>query len=536
MFLPQQPDDLLLGPLAFDAQGNLVGQGRHGLDGMRCEATASEHRHDADQAIFHGQRIAGESDQSFPPGPFLVRHARIGDEIVRQVGLPFLGDQADLERADGYAAVGPVDMRVEPGAGLEHEHLSLRVQGPDAGERTVQVLDHAPGTAFQGVGQGIALGHGRSDFRTHCQQPHAFGELGLGLPAGGDVAEDQNRAGHLPILAANRRGTIVDGSLFAVAGNQGRVVGQPHDDAFLERSQGGVLDGLAGLLVDDLEDRFQGLAKCRVVGPASQLLCNRVEERDSAHRIGGDDCITDAGQRGAEPFALPVKNRRGPLAGQETAMEQPDDGGNQAQADECGDDAGGHGRLVGATRPQASVHQQVLFFLSHRGDPFPDGVHLLFRHAAHYGVLSRFLVLAAQLDGLFQTVQPGRDHRGQLGDSILLQAIVAGLRFQGRQQPVEPFEGRVVGLEVFVPAGQQETALSSLGVNDRQQDLVGQVEHRVGMSNPTGVVVKLPRVVESQRGDRDQQGRKQNPADQQRSIQASRHTCTHLFRPHAVCA
>src|SRR6267143_754251 len=72
-------------------------------------------------------------------GPLLVVDLRITHHLVGQVGTALPGDHADLVLSQWHAAVGSVDMRVHTGARLQLERAGGFVEGPDAGERHVEV-------------------------------------------------------------------------------------------------------------------------------------------------------------------------------------------------------------------------------------------------------------------------------------------------------------------------------------------------------------------------------------------------------------
>src|SRR5439155_22732167 len=67
-----------------------------------------------------------------PPGSTLFPYTTLFRSLVGQIRTELLGDQTDL-------AVGPVDLRVHAGAGLEREDCGGFVDDPDAGERHVEV-------------------------------------------------------------------------------------------------------------------------------------------------------------------------------------------------------------------------------------------------------------------------------------------------------------------------------------------------------------------------------------------------------------
>ena len=83
-----------------------------------------------------------------------------------------------------------------------------------------------------------------------------------------------------PLLVADRGGTVVNGSFRAVLGDEQAVVRQPDDHAFPQGSDGGTLDRLAALFVDDAEHAVERLARRFFQRPAGQGLSDRVQEGD----------------------------------------------------------------------------------------------------------------------------------------------------------------------------------------------------------------------------------------------------------------
>ena len=130
-------------------------------------------------------------------------------------------------------------------------------------------------------------------------------DLRLGPPPLADVPEDQDGPDDPPGRVPDRGGAVVDGPLGAVPGDQERVVGQADDHALPQRPEGGVLDLPAGLLVDDAEDRGEGLARRLGGGPARERLGDRVQRRDPALGVGDEDGIADAGEGGPQLLPLP---------------------------------------------------------------------------------------------------------------------------------------------------------------------------------------------------------------------------------------
>ena len=63
--------------LAYDAQREGVGNGRHGLQRDIGERVSGEHGDDASHPTFHEERVACERDQPLGASPILVEHVRV---------------------------------------------------------------------------------------------------------------------------------------------------------------------------------------------------------------------------------------------------------------------------------------------------------------------------------------------------------------------------------------------------------------------------------------------------------------------------
>ena len=85
------------------------------------------------------------------------------------------------------------------------------------------------------------------------------------------------------------------------------MVRQPDDHAIPQGSDGGTLDRLAALFVDDAEHAVQRLARCFFQRPAGQGLSDRVEERDPPLGVGGNHRIANAGEGDTAPLRLEVQ-------------------------------------------------------------------------------------------------------------------------------------------------------------------------------------------------------------------------------------
>ena len=131
--------------------------------------------------------------------------------------------------------------------------------------------------------------------------------LFLGFPARGDIAKDQHRAEQLSSGVLDRCAAVVDRYFTPVSCDQHGMVRQPDDHAFPHRPQRRVLDRLARLLVDDVEDLRDRLPHRFLLIPAGQRLGDVVEKAHRAVTVGRDHRVADARQRDAQPFVrLPL--------------------------------------------------------------------------------------------------------------------------------------------------------------------------------------------------------------------------------------
>ena len=85
------------------------------------------------------------------------------------------------------------------------------------------------------------------------------------------------------------------------------MVGHAADEARLDDLPDRLLDGLAGLLVDDAEDVFQGLPVGLAGDPAGERLGHGVHVGDAALGVGRQDRVAD----GREGDLIPGHDRRG---------------------------------------------------------------------------------------------------------------------------------------------------------------------------------------------------------------------------------
>jgi hypothetical protein len=107
-----QFDDPLLSLLPLDAQRDDIGDRNQGLQRVIREPVTREQGHDAREPPIYDERLAREGGHPLPPGPLPVAHAGIIRDVVGEMGLPLLGDQADLEGTDRNPAMVAIQVGV----------------------------------------------------------------------------------------------------------------------------------------------------------------------------------------------------------------------------------------------------------------------------------------------------------------------------------------------------------------------------------------------------------------------------------------
>ena len=141
--LARQPLALLLdGAGAGGELGDGVGDRAEVGDDGRAERGAGEEGHHPDGAPVDDQGVAGEGDDAGGPGPVVVVDAGVVSDVVGHDRPPLGGDAADLQLAHAEAAVGAVEVGVEPGARAQPQGLAVRLEHPDPREGRPEVLDH----------------------------------------------------------------------------------------------------------------------------------------------------------------------------------------------------------------------------------------------------------------------------------------------------------------------------------------------------------------------------------------------------------
>ena len=139
------------------------------------------------------------------------------------------------------------------------------------------------------------------DARDH--QPQllvALPERLLFLPLFADVAKDQDGPHRLSLRVEDRGAAVRDRALAPVAGDERRVVREPHHDSFRQHARDGIGGGGARLFVDDAEDLPDGTPDRFRFRPTGQPLRDRIDPRHARLFIRRQHTVADAVQRGLQ--------------------------------------------------------------------------------------------------------------------------------------------------------------------------------------------------------------------------------------------
>ena len=182
------------------------------------------------------------------------------------------------------------------------------------------------------------------------------------------------------------------------------------------------------------------------------------------------------------------------VADQQRQPEAHQDGQTDANPDD--DEGRRHRRLVACL---ALIHQHRLLG-GERGHDRPEGVEVLLAagladqvgHVVHgLGVAD----LPAQGDGrLGDVLLPFADGLLDLGQQRHLGRIIVHGLAQARDKLIEPLGSVRVGRQELVLAGQQIAAHAGLHVDRRREDVVGLLDHLVGVGDPRLVLVHDPEI------------------------------------------
>src|SRR5215471_18967568 len=108
-----------------------------------------EHSYYTHDPVLKDERVAGKRSYVLSLGPVVIADSGIVLHIIRQMRLSFPGNQSDLHMADRNPAVAAIELRVYPRARLQLQLAAFVLQGPNAGEGSIQMPDQCIGAFIQ---------------------------------------------------------------------------------------------------------------------------------------------------------------------------------------------------------------------------------------------------------------------------------------------------------------------------------------------------------------------------------------------------
>ena len=109
----------------------------------------------------------------------------------------------------------------------------------------------------------------------------------------GDITKHEHGPYHLAVAVADWRATVGNIALTALAGDEDGVIGQTLDRAMFQRGHDGNGGGLAGFLVDDVENLAHRVTQRFCQSPACELFGHRIEVRHAGAGISGQHGVAD---------------------------------------------------------------------------------------------------------------------------------------------------------------------------------------------------------------------------------------------------
>ena len=393
-----------------------------------------------------------------------------GEEVVEVEGFEVEGefvpgDAGEVEDGVGEACF-EVDVSAEhadvfaDGFGEVVAGLPEVEGGDDGGEGCAEFVAEGGDEAVFGAVGGFGFGLGLE-------------EAALGVLVFGEIAEDEDDAVDLAGLVTDGGAAVVDRDFGAVFSDEEGVVGESDDEAGAEDFFDGAFDGVAGVFVDDVEDFDDGLAAGFGEGPAGEGFGDGVHEGDAGVEIGDEDGVADAAEGDGEEVFLAAGFGEGGGA----AFDFGDDAGIGPEAEEEFE-AGGGEEDEGA--PRGGVVDGVAEGLE-GGFLIGDGlvedvaevVHYFFAGVGIDDGLSGFeAVFAAEVDSAVELGEFVVGEGGDFCDGGRREETGGGLLLELGEVGVDGVDGVVVGLEVFVVAGEEEAALAGLGVFEGGEGLL----------------------------------------------------------------
>ena len=449
----------------------------------------------------------GEFDGVFEDVPHdLLEASGVGaDEMIAGVEgegelLAFFGDFGADDADDGGEEVVEVEGFEVEGEFVPGDAGEVEEVVDEAGFEVDVSAEHADVFAdgfgevvagFPDVEGGDDGGEGCAEFVAEGGEEAVFGAVGgfgfgLGLEEAafgvfvfGKIAEDEDDAVDLARLVTDGGTAVVDGDFGAILSDEEGVVGESDDEAGAEDFFDGALDGVAGVFVDDVEDFGGGFTAGFGEGPAGEGFGDGVHEGDAGVDIGDEDGVADAAEGDGEEVFLAAGFGEGGGA----AFDFGDDAGVGPEAEEDFDGGGGeenegapHGGVVGGV---AEGLEGGFLFGDGLIDDVAEVVHYFFAGVGVDDGLSCFeAVFSAEVDGVVELGEFVVGEGGDFCDGGEGEESGVGLLMELCEIGVDGVDGVVVGLEVFVVAGEEESALAGLGVFEGGEGLLEFLDYR----------------------------------------------------------
>src|SRR6516225_5534109 len=304
---PPHELDVVLGEAVDAVTAALLGGGTGGV-GCRKDRghvlVVSSDRHDAD--------ARAEAEHPVLPGEAEVAHSlaeglRGTHRLIERAALE---KDAELVATEPRERIAPADLRFEQRPDLSEERVPCAVA---AG--VVDDLELVDVEVAERVGRLACLGALERALEAALElapvhEPgeqvvaRVVGEAAIELARLTHIVEHQHPARDVARAIADRGRGALDVELVAIAADQQH---RPHrfDGPYAaDRDRQGILERLAGLLVEGAEDLLHRAPHGVFQAPAGELFRHRVDVVDGRVGIGGDDAIADRLQRDLRAFLL----------------------------------------------------------------------------------------------------------------------------------------------------------------------------------------------------------------------------------------
>src|SRR5690242_638082 len=127
-----------------------------------------------------------------------------------------------------------------------------------------------------------------------------FLQLPFRIPSHRDIPEYKDSAYQFAMLILKRRGTVIDGKLIPVPGDQIRMVSHSYLDTFRKDFFDRIINLNLSRLVNDGEYLPDMPSEGFLLAPSGELLSHRIDKCNHAIDARCNYAVSDAGERGLE--------------------------------------------------------------------------------------------------------------------------------------------------------------------------------------------------------------------------------------------